>query len=404
MKTNSKAVMIGGMLLIAGSCIGVGMLALPVLMGLAGFFPSLIMLLLVFIYMTATGLLFVEINGWFRERVNIVSMARQALGKIGGLLSWVIYLFLFYSLLVAYISGAGNLFSLFAPGFSGMGGANELFILCYVLVFGTIVYLGTRSVDLVNRYLMVGLIFSYVAMISLGVTKIDPHLLTFFQPKNAWIALPILVTSFGFQNMIPSLTTYLKGDLRKMRWTVIGGSIIALLVYFTWILFFLGTVPAEGKWGLIQGLEEQKEAVELLQHFVDFFWIKTFSKWFAFFAITTSFLAQSLGLVHFIADGVHVELTKKNKWILLFVTLLPPTCFGLFYPGIFFQALGFAGGICAVILFGFFPVIIAYLGRYHKKILSPYQLGGGKGALFAIFAFSLILMICEIMNLFSKSF
>ena len=34
---------IGGILLIAGSCIGAGMLGLPILTGLVGFFPSLIL-------------------------------------------------------------------------------------------------------------------------------------------------------------------------------------------------------------------------------------------------------------------------------------------------------------------------------------------------------------------------
>lgn len=34
---------LGGMLLIAGSCIGAGMLGLPIVTGLSGFFPSLAM-------------------------------------------------------------------------------------------------------------------------------------------------------------------------------------------------------------------------------------------------------------------------------------------------------------------------------------------------------------------------
>ena len=32
--------------------------------------------------------------------------------------------------------------------------------------------------------------------------------------------------------------------------------------------------------------------------------VVTFAAWFSFFAIVTSFLAQSLGLMHFIADGL----------------------------------------------------------------------------------------------------
>ena len=65
---------IGGMLLVAGSCIGAGMLALPILTGLAGFIPSLSMLLVACLFMTFTSLLLVEINGWFYGPVNIISM------------------------------------------------------------------------------------------------------------------------------------------------------------------------------------------------------------------------------------------------------------------------------------------------------------------------------------------
>src|SRR5271155_5572244 len=95
---------IGGILLVAGSCIGAGMLALPILTGLAGFFPSLIMFLSAWVFMTLTGLLLVEVNGWFDRRVNLITMAGHTFGKFGKTLSWVLYLFLFYALLVAYVS------------------------------------------------------------------------------------------------------------------------------------------------------------------------------------------------------------------------------------------------------------------------------------------------------------
>src|ERR1700722_9255778 len=100
--------LIGGMLLIGGSCIGAGMLGLPILTGLAGFFPSLVMFFAAWAFMTLTGLLLVEVNGWFSERVNLVTMFGYSLGRIGKALSWILYLFLFYALLVAYVSGSGG--------------------------------------------------------------------------------------------------------------------------------------------------------------------------------------------------------------------------------------------------------------------------------------------------------
>src|SRR5580692_8125898 len=103
----------GGMLLIVGSCIGAGMLGIPVMTGIAGFFPSLIMFFLAWCFMTTSALLLIEVNGWFPHRVNLLTMVGDTLGKKGRAVCWITYLFLFYALLVAYISGIGNLSSTF---------------------------------------------------------------------------------------------------------------------------------------------------------------------------------------------------------------------------------------------------------------------------------------------------
>src|ERR1700730_4739719 len=103
----------GGMLLIVGSCIGAGMLGLPVITGISGFFPSLIMFFIAWAFMLACALLLIEVNGWYHHQVNLLTMVGDTLGKVGKAICWVSYLFLFYALLVAYISGIGNLTSTF---------------------------------------------------------------------------------------------------------------------------------------------------------------------------------------------------------------------------------------------------------------------------------------------------
>ena len=103
----------GGILLLVGSCVGVGMLGLPIVTGLSGFFPSLSVCVLVWLLMTASALLLVEVNGWFSNQVNFLTMAKHTLGNSGKMVCWVTYLFLFYAVLVAYISGIGGLTSSF---------------------------------------------------------------------------------------------------------------------------------------------------------------------------------------------------------------------------------------------------------------------------------------------------
>ncbi len=104
-----------GALLVAGTSIGGGMLALPIETGLSGFFPSVIIYFLCWALMTCTGLLFLETSIWMKREANLISMAEQTLGLFGKVFAWGLYFFLFYSLTLAYVSGCGNLLS---PGIS----------------------------------------------------------------------------------------------------------------------------------------------------------------------------------------------------------------------------------------------------------------------------------------------
>src|SRR5690348_7302081 len=105
----SKPSSFSGALLVAGTSIGAGMLALPVVTALGGFFPSLFVYVLCWLFMTCTGLLMLEICLLMPPGANLVSMAQKYLGRFGEVLAWVLYLFLFYCLSVAYVSGGGSL-------------------------------------------------------------------------------------------------------------------------------------------------------------------------------------------------------------------------------------------------------------------------------------------------------
>ena len=137
--------------------------------------------------------------------------------------------------------------------------------LFFTAFFGWIVYLGTRPVDLFNRILMAGLIITYLGMIGLGISRIEPSLLLHWAPGFMLTSLPILVVSFGFQNMIPSLTAYMKGDLKRVRLTILGGSAIILLVYVIWSLLVLGVVPFDGPGGILDSYLKGEEATIALR-------------------------------------------------------------------------------------------------------------------------------------------
>lgn len=380
---------LGGILLIAGSCIGAGMLALPVITGIGGFFPSVVMFFIAWFFMTTTALLLLEANLTLGYQLSLISIAEKTLGRPGKILCWILFLFLFYSLSVAYISASGSILGTIVKDLLGYELSPWIGSFFFTIVFGIVLYVGTQVVDYFNRVLMLGLVISYCALVFLGSFHIRWDLLTQQQWKYAFAAIPVLIISFGFHNMIPSLAYYFKGDLPRLRKTIVIGSIIPLLVYLLWEAVMLGIIPLHGRAGLIHALNQGEAVTQALRNAVGRSWISTVGQAFALFAIITSFLAQSLSLVDFLSDGLKTSKEGFNRFLLILLTLVPPFCLAFLYPGIFIKALNIAGGFSAVFLFGVMPVLMIWVLRYRRKKTIATVLPLGRGLLLTILIISI---------------
>lgn len=377
----------GGILLIAGSCIGAGMLALPVVTGIGGFVPSIFMFVFTWLFMTTTGLLLLEANLALGYDLSLISIAEKTLGGIGKLLCWLLFVFLFYSLNVAYISASGGVLQAVAADLWGWMIPSWFGSALFTVLFAIILFIGTRSVDYFNRLLMAGLIITYFVLVFLGSFYVNKELLTTRNWLYSFAAVPVMIVSFGFHNMIPSIAQYLKGDLKRLRITVIIGSAIPLVVYLVWEAVLLGIIPLQGRTGLLHALDQGQAATEALYGVVGHSWINTVALCFTLFAITTSFLAQSLSLVDFLADGLKIPKVRMGRVLLILLTLIPPLVFAFIYPGVFIHALNLAGGFSAVILFGVMPVLMVWALRYRRKAALPPLIPIGR-------AFLIIVLIC----------
>lgn len=380
----------GASLLVAGCCIGAGMLGVPIVTAIAGFQPSLWMFFFAWIYMVVTGFVLLEVNLWFDEEVSLVSMAGRTLGKKGEALVWVLFLFLFYSLLVAYISGGGALVADYYNEVTGQGISDWMGALSLGILFGVFVYMGTVAVDYFNRWLMAGLGISYVLLVVAGL----PHVNTTFLLHRNWGAaaavIPVMIVSFGYHNLIPSLKTYLGGDVAKLRRTILIGSSIPLLIYLLWELVILGLVPVD----MVEAARDQGDmATRALRQAVGSSWVASLTESFAFFAVVTSFLTVSLSFVDFLSDGLGIEKRPRGKIFLCLLVLAPPFICSVLYPKIFLIALSYGGGISAILLFGMLPVWMVWSGRYHSQIQGNILIPGGKTGLLFIALLSLI-VIC----------
>jgi tyrosine-specific transport protein len=199
------------------------------------------------------------------------------------------------------------------------------------------------------------------------------------------LVVPAMIISFGFHNMVPTLTSYLKGDAKRLRWTIIIGSVIPLFIYIIWEAIILGLVPVEGEGGFRQALQQGDMATKTLRNAIGLSWIVEIANYFAFFAIVTSFLGVALSFVDFLADGLKIKKDPQGKGLLCFLVIALPLAFALIYPKIFLLALSYAGSFGAISLFGILPAAMVWVGRYHKKIQALRLLPGGKVPLVIIF-------------------
>ncbi|MGA8164797.1 MAG: aromatic amino acid transport family protein [Waddliaceae bacterium] len=386
---------LGGILLLTGCCIGAGMLGLPAVTVQGGFLPTLLLFVIVWGFMAATGLFFLEVNLWFTEETSMTSMAGRTLGKGGQSIGTALFALLFFSLMVAYVGGSGELFSEFfkenlnvaLPGWVGS------FLLSFF--FGIVLYFGTAVVDRINRVLMIGLIATYSLLVVMGGGHVDVSRLVQANWSSAIYAMPVMIVSFGYHNLIPSLSTYLKHDVQKLRFIVLVGSAIPLIIYLLWEWVILGVIPIQGEDGACQVLSRGDMVVCVLRQTAGSSWIVGLADYFSFFAIATSFLGVALSFVDFLADGLSIKKNAKGKIFLCALCLSPPFFFAILNPNIFLDSLRYAG-IIAVVLFGILPPAMIWSGRYVKKLNRRPLVPGGKAAVIAVMMFSIFIVALEI--------
>ncbi len=389
--------LIGGILLVVGTSIGGGMLVLPVSLASTGFIDSTLFLFASWLVMTLGALLLLEASLYLPQGANIISMAKLTLGKPGMFIAWFCYLSLLYTLLSAYISGGSDVMYASAR-LIGIYLPKTVSIIAYVCALGTIVYLGIVLVDYFNRGLMfikLGIYFILVLLIAphISVTYLKSH-----HVKAITSAMMVLITSFSFGSIVPSLRDYFADDIPKLRKIIIIGSFIPLICYIAWNAVILGVINLEDFNIILTSKTLTSTFTDKLQQATHNHLITEFFRGFSIVCLLTAFLAVSIGLFDFIADGLNLGKKGVHGGFVFLLTFLPPTLIVLAYPDAYLYAIRFAGLLCVILLL-LLPALMVYQARYHLKLKSEYRLKGGKALLLFTLITALTLIVIAITTL-----
>lgn len=386
---------LGSVFIVAGTTIGAGMLAMPLAAAGVGFAVTLILLVSLWLLMCYSALLLVEVYQHQPADTGLGTLARRYLGGSGQWLTSFSMMFLMYALTAAYISGAGELLAVSITQWTAQDFPTYFGVLLFTLVAGSVVCVGTHSVDLFNRILFTAKLILLILMLGLMMPHIhQTNLITLPLEQGLVLsAIPIIFTSFGFHGSVPSIVNYMGGNIRKLRRIFIIGSAIPLVVYICWQLATLGSINANTFVGILAQQAGLNGLLHAVRDVVASPHVELAVHLFADLALATSFLGVALGLFDFLADLFKRQDDMPGRLQTGVITFLPPLTFALFYPRGFVLALGFAA-IALSILALLLPSLLAWKTRQQHQ--ANYRVWGGTPALALVFVCGISVIAIQI--------
>ncbi|WP_375164941.1 aromatic amino acid transport family protein, partial [Vibrio sp. D173a] len=161
--------MIGSSLIIAGTALGAGMLAIPMVLAQFGLLYGSLLMVLICFGTTYAALLLLEATIKAGGGLGLNSIARKTLGRQGQLITNGLLYALLICLLMAYILGAGDLLSqvLASLGINISATTGQI---AFTLIAGAVVACGTGVIDKLNR----ALFFVMLASLAITMTFLAP--------------------------------------------------------------------------------------------------------------------------------------------------------------------------------------------------------------------------------------
>ncbi|HHF6882572.1 aromatic amino acid transporter [Haemophilus influenzae] len=379
---------VGSTLLVAGTMIGAGMLAMPLTSAGIGFGFTLVLLLGLWALLTFSALLFVELYQTAESDAGIGTLAEQYFSKAGRIVATAVLIIFLYALIAAYVSGGGSLLKDLLPESFG----DKVSILLFTVIFGSFIIIGTHSVDKINRVLFFVMlaVFAIVLILMLPEIKFDNLMATPIDNALIISASPVFFTAFGFHGSIPSLNKYLDGNVKALRFSILVGSAITLCAYILWQLSTHGLLTQNEFLQILKEDATLNGLVKATFAITGSNVIASAVKLFSTLALITSFLGVGLGLLECIEDLLKRSFNITAGRISLgLLTFIPPLVFALFYPEGFILALGYAGQ-----MFAFYAVVLPVslvwkARRVHANL--PYKVWGGNLTLIIVLVLGVLI-------------
>lgn len=349
----------GAALLVAGTCIGSGIIALPMVLAKIGVIPSVLFMLFIWFIMYFTSLISLELNLQAGHGLSLGALGRLFSGRTAEFIGIVSIKLLSYSLLAVFIYGGSSIFQELIASKLGIELSFRTIASWYSLAALAVCLLPIKGIDYFNRLLFIGLICVFSVLIIGLAGMVDwtnlPLISSEATDWTAWASLiPIVFTSFGFQVIFHTLTNYCQKNVSELKRAFFWGTLIPAIVYIIWTCSVLSVVHHDdpGFYAKMQAGEvEVGQLVERLGSLAKGPSVQLLVWWISSLAIATSVIGVGVGL----CDSLNVMMSSQvpngsvRKLLAALATVLPAYLLVVTIPNAFLALLSFAGMILAVI-------------------------------------------------------
>lgn len=379
--------MMGSSLIIAGTALGAGMLAIPMVLAQFGLLYGTLLMVLICFGTTYAALLLLEATIKAGGGLGLNSIARKTLGKQGQLLTNGLLYALLICLLMAYILGAGDLLSKLLSNF-GVDITATSSQITFTLLAGAVVASGTGMIDKLNRalfFVMLASLFATMAFLAPSMTQENLMQVTSHNHVDLIKTSAILFTSFGFMVVIPTLVSYNhEATDKQLRNMVIVGSMIPLVCYLCWLFAVVGNLSEE-QFRSFKNVSDLMAAFEAQSP-----WVGNVLSTFTGLALLTSFFGVAMALFN-----QNKDMFNQNTAVTYCISFILPLAGSLLAADKFLQVLNYAG-IILVFLAVFVPLVMVHKQRFMKVAEDRYSAEGGKPMMIFSLLFGCFLLISQV--------
>ena len=364
---------IKGVFVFAATIIGAGILALPVAAAKTGFFPMLLILLVVGVVSVFSALYIAETVVNTPGDHHLPSLAKEHLGGFGFATMIIGIIIYIYGALTGYLAAGGQLFYSLSNGkIPVLAG-----ILIYFVIGSFIVHFGLKIVSRVETYLFSAMLILIGTVIALTLPNIEIPLLL----ENHWGGTMNIfgVVLFGYvgHSVIPSIAHGLKqpDHINKVS---VWGVLIPSLLYVLWCLVVIGAVPKTAVEGLpsLAGAKSSGQPATIPLGLIVGGSVIILGNLFAVLSTMTSYIGFGFSLKEVYLDVAADRSQKMPSPAATLLVVIPPLAIALFKPEAFVNALDIAGTYGGGIFVGILPVLMVLRSRKKLKTIKQMAWGG----------------------------